>query len=121
MKQDPELQGLFSLDMDGVLRSWDADRNVVDAVPLSPELIKAYNELPPPPSEAVSSAYEGIDGTKVPKEQWFKSPQHLIPEPLAEEHRERDPEKLAAYRKAYEEQRSRYGNGGHESSTNEGA
>ena len=44
MKQDPEFQSMCLLGKDGVLRSWDADSNVVDAVPLRPALIKAFFE-----------------------------------------------------------------------------
>ena len=95
----------------GVLRSWDADSNVVDAVPLRPALIKAFFETLPP--EHDNGAYSrGVDGRTVPEEEWFNPPKHLIAEPTPEEHRERDPEKLKALRKAYIEHRARFGERG---------
>lgn len=109
MEHAPDLQGISSLGEDGVMRSWDADRNVVDAVPLTPELIKAYFEIGPPQGQEAANALTGVDGRDVPKDLWFNPPKHLIPPPLAEEHRERDPEKLEEYRRMYYERRARMG------------
>jgi hypothetical protein len=106
LKMDPELQGIVHLGQDGVVRSLDADRNVTDAVGLRPELIKAWQEQMPAEMND-EAAFADVDGTKVPREEWFNPPRHLLPSPLAEEHRERDPKKLAGFRKAYFERRSR--------------
>lgn len=107
MKHDPTLQGMVCMGEDGVLRSFDADRNIVDAVPLRPELITAYFEPTPPEELDKYEVTKGVDGRDVPEEQWFHPPKELIPAPLAEEHRERDPEKLEKYRQMYYEDRAK--------------
>ncbi len=100
MKEDA--MGISGLGEDGVLRSWDADRNVVDATPLRPDLIKAYLDRLPY-DEVTEKAFRGVDGRNVPREDWFHPPKALIPEPLPEEHRERDEKVLEKYRKQTEE------------------
>lgn len=104
MEQDPSLMGISGLGKDGVLRSWTADRDVVDAVPLRPVLIKAYLDLLPYDEES-EAMFRGVDGRTVPREQWFDPPQDIRPLPLAEEHRERDEEVLERNRKLYREKR----------------
>lgn len=92
---------------DGVLRSFGADREIVDAVPLRPELIRAHFE-PTPPREFIK--YEvprGVDGEGVPKVQWFHPPKELIAAPLAEEHNEKDEELLKRYRQMCYEGRAK--------------
>jgi hypothetical protein len=32
--------------------------------------------------------FRGVDGTKVPREQWFRPDRRLLPQPLSEEHKE---------------------------------
>lgn len=110
MEQDPSLMGISSLGRDGVLRSWTADRDVVDAVPLRPALIKAYLDLLPYDKES-EAMFRGVDGRNVPREQWFDPPQDVRPLPLPEEHRERDEEVLERNRKLYREKREQLATG----------
>ncbi|KAH7035962.1 uncharacterized protein B0I36DRAFT_347671 [Microdochium trichocladiopsis] len=50
MKKAPAGQGIDALGYDGVLRRFDGERNVVDAVGLNPAQIREYyDELPLPP------------------------------------------------------------------------
>jgi hypothetical protein len=107
MHQDPTLQGISWLGKDGVLRSLDADRNVVDAVPLRPELIEAFFETMPPEAQQGYDLLKGIDGRDVPKEKWFDPDKEMLPPPLEGEHRERDPAKLEEYRRLYFERREK--------------
>lgn len=95
VKHDLTLNGVFSLDKDGVLRSLTADREVVDAVALRPELIKALlDRMPHNPQAEID--YRGVDGTKVPQERWFHPDRSLLPEPFTppEERRNLSPEQL---------------------------
>lgn len=80
IKHDLTLNGVFSLGKDGVLRSLTADRSVVDAVALRPELIKALlDRMPHNPQAEID--YRGVDGTSVPHEKWFHPDRSLLPEP----------------------------------------
>lgn len=69
---------------DGVMRSVTASRQILDAVPLEPRLIKAsldrlvYNEK-------TEAEFRGVDGTKAPQEHWFKPPPGMLPPPLPKE------------------------------------
>ncbi|RCI09173.1 hypothetical protein L249_1503 [Ophiocordyceps polyrhachis-furcata BCC 54312] len=81
IKHDVTLLGVLSLGKDGVLRSLTADRQVVDAVALSPPLIKAMLDRTPfNPQNEID--YRGVDGREVPREQWFHPDKHLLPPPL---------------------------------------
>ncbi|KAK7894041.1 hypothetical protein LTR67_006742 [Exophiala xenobiotica] len=79
--------GGISLGKDGVLRSLTADRDVVDAMGLPPRLIKAYLDQSHYVKE-LEDEFRGVDGTKVPREQWFRSDRRLLPQPLSKEHKE---------------------------------
>jgi hypothetical protein len=95
LKHDLTLNGVFSLGKDGVLRSLTADREVVDAVALRPELIKALlDRMPYNPQAEID--YRGVDGTKVPQEKWFHPDRSLLPAPFnpPEERRNLSPEEL---------------------------
>ncbi|PHH74644.1 hypothetical protein CDD80_2949 [Ophiocordyceps camponoti-rufipedis] len=81
IKHDVTLLGVLSLGKDGILRSLTADRQVVDAVALSPPLIKAMlDRMPFNPQNEID--YRGVDGTNVPREQWFHPDKDLLPAPL---------------------------------------
>ncbi|GFG00818.1 hypothetical protein IFM5058_00185 [Aspergillus udagawae] len=80
--------GITSLDADGVLRYLIADRDVIDAVGLRPGLIKAFLDRMPFTQEA-EDIFRGVDGTLVPREQWFNPDKGLLPPPLPEEEREK--------------------------------
>ncbi|SCO84255.1 uncharacterized protein FRV6_08382 [Fusarium oxysporum] len=91
MDRDPDLTGLADLGKDGVFRFLDADRNIHYAVPLRPALIKALiDRLPYDPE--VEEFWRGIDGTKVPEEQWYNPPEGILPPPLTEEERREERE-----------------------------
>ena len=109
-QHDPTLNGVWSLGKDGVLRSLTADREVIDAVVLRPELIKAFLDRMPyyAPNEI---DYRGVDGTKVPREQWFHPDKSLLPSPFTppEERRNQSPEQLEKNRKMLEERASKPG------------
>ncbi|EEH11463.1 conserved hypothetical protein [Histoplasma capsulatum G186AR] len=87
LKLDSTLQGCVALGKDGVLRSLTADRDVVDAVGLTPNLIAAC--LRRMPSEMARKAeYDGIDGSKVSRELWFNPDKAILPPPLSQEKRD---------------------------------
>ncbi|KAF4417042.1 hypothetical protein FACUT_12520 [Fusarium acutatum] len=91
MDRDPDLLGLADLGKDGVFRFLDADRNIHYAVPLRPALIKALiDRLPYDPE--VEKFWRGVDGTKVPEEQWYNPPVGILPPPLTEEERREERE-----------------------------
>ncbi|KUJ17930.1 uncharacterized protein LY89DRAFT_683917 [Mollisia scopiformis] len=103
LKHDLTLNGIFALCKDGVFRSLTADRSVVDAVALRPELIKAMlDRMPYKPQNEID--YRGVDGTKVPKEQWFHPDKNLLPPPFVppEERRNFSAEQLEENRKMLE-------------------
>ncbi|KAF5567851.1 hypothetical protein FNAPI_425 [Fusarium napiforme] len=102
MKHDPTGAGISHLGRDGIHRSLTADRDVVDAVPFSPPLIKAMLDRFPYSEESVK-VFRGVDGTKTPKEQWYKPLPGTLPPPLEEKHREEAKKGEEDYRKWYEE------------------
>ncbi|KLO97152.1 uncharacterized protein LW93_3125 [Fusarium fujikuroi] len=102
MKHDPTGMGISHLGRDGIHRSLTADRDVVDAVPFPPPLIKAMLDRLPYSEEAVK-VFRGVDGTKTPKEQWYKPLPGTLPPPLEEKHREEAKNGQEDYRKWYGE------------------
>lgn len=102
MKHDPTGMGISHLGRDGIHRSLTADRDVVDAVPFPPPLIKAMLDRLPYSEEAVK-VFRGVDGTKTPKEQWYKPLPGTLPPPLEEKHRKEAKNGQEDYRKWYEE------------------
>ncbi|KAI0147795.1 hypothetical protein GGR57DRAFT_244905 [Xylariaceae sp. FL1272] len=82
MKQDP--LGVVSLGKDGILRSLTADRDVIDAAPLTSKHIAALHGRMPP-GYINDAEWEGVDGTATPKEKWFNPDKGILPEPLSEE------------------------------------
>ncbi|RDA85802.1 hypothetical protein CP532_5766 [Ophiocordyceps camponoti-leonardi (nom. inval.)] len=104
IKHDVTLLGVLSLGKDGILRSLTADRQVVDAVALSPPLIKAMLDRTPfNPQNEID--YRGVDGRDVPREQWFHPDNRLLPPPLvvSEERRREAEAKLEENRKWLQE------------------
>ncbi|RGP72621.1 hypothetical protein FLONG3_6629 [Fusarium longipes] len=83
-RYDLDLLGISDLGPDGIFRFLDADRNVHYAIPLRPGLIKALLDRLPYDMEE-EKFWRGVDGTKVPKEQWYNPPPDILPPPLSEE------------------------------------
>ncbi|KAH7237070.1 uncharacterized protein BKA55DRAFT_543704 [Fusarium redolens] len=86
-RHDLGLLGIADLGRDGVFRFLDADRNIHYAIALRPALIKALLDRSPYDHEE-EKFWRGIDGTKVPKEQWYNPSLGILPPPLSEEHRQ---------------------------------
>ncbi|KAF5660284.1 hypothetical protein FHETE_9026 [Fusarium heterosporum] len=84
---DLELLGIADLGRDGIFRFLDADRNVHYAIALRPALIKALLDRSPYDMEE-EKLWRGVDGTKVPEEQWYHPSPGILPAPLSEEHRQ---------------------------------
>ncbi|KAJ4264490.1 hypothetical protein NW762_005690 [Fusarium torreyae] len=92
----------------GILRSLGPDRDVHDAVPLSPHLIKALlDRMPFVPQNEID--YRGVDGRNTPKEQWFHPDRSLLPRPLAltDEERKVQESKADETRKLLEEMKKK--------------
>jgi hypothetical protein len=77
-----DLTSCISLGKDGVLRNLNGDREVLDAVGISPKLIKAFLDHMPP---AYRNGFDGVNGTKTLREQWFNPDKTLLPQPLSDE------------------------------------
>ncbi|KAF5651928.1 hypothetical protein F25303_3648 [Fusarium sp. NRRL 25303] len=88
LEHHPSYNGVFSLGKDGILRSLGPDRDVHDAVPLSPYLIKALlDRLPFRPENEID--FRGVDGRNTPKEQWYHPDKGLLPPPLVQTEEQR--------------------------------
>ncbi|GIJ84829.1 hypothetical protein Asppvi_003680 [Aspergillus pseudoviridinutans] len=94
MRQALDPMGITSLGADGVFRYLTADRDVIDAVGLRPGLIKALLDRMPFSQDA-EDKFRGVDGTLVPREQWFNPDKGLLPPPLPEEKREQVRKRMA--------------------------
>ncbi|RKK88296.1 hypothetical protein BFJ69_g152 [Fusarium oxysporum] len=81
-----DLLGIAELGRDGIFRYLDADRNIHYAIALRPALVKALLDRTPYDQEE-EKFWRGINGTKVPKDQWYNPPPGILPPPLSEEHR----------------------------------
>ena len=80
IKRDPDGNGLSALGYDGVLRTFDAERNVVDAVGLNPTQIREYYEgLPLPPR------FHTADGRKISRWDMFHPAAENVPKIFTEE------------------------------------
>ena len=84
MECDPYLMAYTHLGDDGVIRQIDANNDIIYAEPLRPALIKGFLDRLPFDEEAEKSL-RGVDGTKVPKEQWYNPPKGVIPPPTPQE------------------------------------
>ncbi|KAH7236981.1 uncharacterized protein BKA55DRAFT_578894 [Fusarium redolens] len=88
LEHHPSFNGVFSVGKDGILRSLGPDRDVHDAVPLSPHLIKALlDRLPFVPQNEID--FRGVDGRDTPKEQWYHPDKSLLPPPLVQTEEQR--------------------------------
>lgn len=101
MEHDPDLMGIAHLGDDGVFRFLDADRNIHYATPLRPALIKALLDRLPYDEEA-EKRYRGVDGTRVPKEQWYNPPAGILPPPLLEEERKAEREIMEKHKEKFD-------------------
>ncbi|KAG5744881.1 hypothetical protein H9Q70_012426 [Fusarium xylarioides] len=81
MKRDPEGHGISALGFDGVLRTFDAERNVLDAVGLNPTQIREYYDGLPMPERFLTA-----DGRNVSRKDLFNPNVEDIPrKPTAED------------------------------------
>jgi hypothetical protein len=78
------------LGKDGVLRSLNGKNEVVDAKALNPEqiqqLLYLLADLFTDPAE--KAVFDGVDGTTVPKEQWYNPAPGILPERRTKEDNE---------------------------------
>ncbi|SPJ72601.1 uncharacterized protein FTOL_02330 [Fusarium torulosum] len=80
MKKDPDGNGINALGYDGVLRSFDPERNVVDAVGLNPTQIREYYERVPMPDRFLTA-----DGRNVSRRDMFHPDAENIPKKFTAE------------------------------------
>ncbi|KAM0290837.1 hypothetical protein ACHAPQ_011690 [Fusarium lateritium] len=106
MKRDATLMGISQLGLDGIYRSLTADREVVDAVPLTPALIKAMLDRIPY-NEEREKLFCGVDGNKTAQEQWYKPLAGILPPPLEEKYRNVSEEELEENKRWYYEERKK--------------
>jgi arsenate reductase-like glutaredoxin family protein len=76
---------VISLGTDGVLRTLSADRVVLDAVGLSPRLVKAFLDRVPPDYRALTPSLEDADGSKASYEELWHPDASLLPRPMSGE------------------------------------
>ena len=76
---------IISLGKDGVLRTLSADRVVLDAVDLSPRLVKAFLDRVPPEYRALTPELEDVDGSKATEEELWHPNASLLPQPMSED------------------------------------
>ncbi|KAH7029255.1 uncharacterized protein B0I36DRAFT_374826 [Microdochium trichocladiopsis] len=84
MIRDPNGKGIGSLGYDGVLRTFDAERNVLDAIRLNPAQIREYYEGLPMPERFLTA-----DGRNVSERDMFHPDAENIPRKPTEEDRAR--------------------------------
>ncbi|KAJ5982398.1 hypothetical protein N7451_012498 [Penicillium sp. IBT 35674x] len=63
---------------DGVLRSVNLEREVIDAIGLPPRLIKAFLDRFPY-NEELEVRFRNSDGTLIPQEQWWAPDTSIVP------------------------------------------
>jgi hypothetical protein len=76
---------IISLGKDGVLRTLSADRAVLDAVGLSPRLVKAFLDRVPPEYRSLTPELENVDGSNATEEELWHPDASLLPRPMSEE------------------------------------
>jgi hypothetical protein len=79
--------GYLALGRDGVLRSLNLENEVIDAVGLSPRLIKAFMDRFPYNKE-LEAQFHNSDGTSVPQEQWWAPNPLILPRPYTAEQKD---------------------------------
>ncbi|KAI0864835.1 hypothetical protein F4860DRAFT_381301 [Xylaria cubensis] len=80
MKKDPDGHGISALGYDGVLRTFDNQRNVLDAVGLNPTQIREYYDGLQIPERLLTA-----DGRNVPRSDMFHPDAENIPRKFTEE------------------------------------
>lgn len=78
MRRDPSRKGFMHLGKDGVLRTLSAEYEVIDAKGLNPEQIKQMMDSLSNPAD--KGEFDGVDGTTLPKEQWYDPAAGILPE-----------------------------------------
>ncbi|KAM0208122.1 hypothetical protein ACHAQI_007131 [Fusarium lateritium] len=84
MKHDPDGNGISALGYDGVLRSFDPERNVLDAVGLNPTQIREYWQGLSMPDRFLSA-----DGRNISHKEMFQPDAENIPKKFTAEDRAR--------------------------------
>ncbi|KAL1602099.1 hypothetical protein SLS59_005267, partial [Nothophoma quercina] len=85
---------VISLGKDGVLRTLSADRAVLDAVGLSPRLVKAFLDRVPPDYRALTPELEGADGSEASYQELWRPDASLLPRPMGEDQKKKALEQL---------------------------
>jgi hypothetical protein len=95
--------GGMQLGIDGVMRSFDAERNIVDAVGLSPRQIELWFEGMPAAARLrfKQEEYKGVDGSNVLREKMFQC--NDLPAPMSKALQEKMKE-IAERNKAVEQE-----------------
>ncbi|KAF9781968.1 hypothetical protein IL306_012157, partial [Fusarium sp. DS 682] len=93
MKKDPDGHGISALGYDGVLRTFDNERNVLDAVGLNPTQIREYYDGLPMPERFLTA-----DGRNISRRDMFYPDAENIPRKFTEE----DKAKTRAYNEELE-------------------
>lgn len=93
MKKDPDGHGITALGYDGVLRTFDNERNVLDAVGLNPTQIREYYDGLPMPERLLTA-----DGRSISRRGMFCPGAENIPKKFTEE----DKAEIRAYNEELE-------------------
>lgn len=93
MKKDPDGHGINSLGYDGVLRTFDNERNILDAVGLNPTQIREYYDGLPMPERLLTA-----DGRNISHWDMFHPDAENIPRKFTEQ----DRAKIQAYNEELE-------------------
>ncbi|KAB2101971.1 hypothetical protein AG0111_0g9575 [Alternaria gaisen] len=80
---------IVSLGNDGVLRTLSTDRAVLDAVGLSPRLVKAFLDRVPPEYRALTPELEDVDGSNATEEELWHPDANLLPRSMSEEQKKK--------------------------------
>lgn len=80
MKKDPDGNGMSALGYDGVLRTFDKERNVLDAVGLNPTQIREYYDGLPIPERFLTA-----DGRNISRWDMFHPDAENIPRKFTED------------------------------------
>ena len=94
MKKD-ERWGISGLGFDGVLRTFDKERNVVDAVGLSPAQIREYHEGIP-----MNKRFLTADGRNISREKWFHPDAENVPRKPTEQEYAESAARFEEYRRS---------------------
>ena len=98
--------GCIDLGRDGVLRSFAANRDILDATGLRPSLIEAFLDGGPFQPDH-KEQFRGIDGSQVPREAWLHPDESMIPPALSNSEKQKGKEELEIKRKKRERDSSK--------------